>query len=76
MSDEGRVTPTEAVQDAVLVNGNTIYRAKGLSVSSGHQCRTTSGRSAGNEWSCIGCRAGDITMSSRGVCRRLLQLRA
>ena len=37
MSDEGRVMPTEAVQDTVPANDNTICRAKGLSVSSGHQ---------------------------------------
>jgi len=37
MSDEGWVMPAEAVLDTVPVSGNAIRRAKGLSVSSGHQ---------------------------------------
>ena len=76
MSDEGRVMPTEAAQEAVPANDNTFCRAKRLSVSSGRQSGTTAGRSAGNEWNHIGCRAGDITILSRGVCRRVLKLRA
>jgi hypothetical protein len=72
MSDEGRVMPAEAVLDTVPVGGNAICRAKGLSVSSGHQGGTTSGRRAGCESGLTGCRAGDITISSRGVRRRVL----
>jgi hypothetical protein len=74
MSDEGRVMPTEAAQEAVPANDNTFCRAKRLSVSSGRQSGTTAGRRAGNEWNHIGCRAGDITILSRGVCRRVLKL--